>query len=83
MEVTLASFHGEGKCPACIDRLKIMEYGSARTEDPSLGSRRFMRSGPQALLTSRLSKTFLTSCTVKGIDSRCSWDEVVFGGRGL
>ena len=41
--------------------------GSARIEDPSFRSREFRRSGPQALLKSRLSKTSLTSCTVKGI----------------
>ena len=60
-----------------------MQYGRARIEDPSFRSRGFRWSGIQALLTSRLSKTSLTSCTVKGMNSRWSWDTVEFDGRGL
>ena len=63
--------------------VSLPNYTFTGQENPSLRSRGFMRSEPQALLTPSLSKTSLTSCTVKGSNSICSWGTVVFVGRDL
>ena len=53
MGVTLASFQEDGKYPSERERLKITAYRCAKMCEPSFNRRGLIRSGPQALLTSR------------------------------
>ena len=43
----------DGKHPSERERLKMTAYGCAKMCEPSLNRRGLIRSGPQALLTSR------------------------------
>ena len=53
MGVTLASFQEVGKYPSERERLKMTAYGCVKMCEPSFNRRGLIRSGPQALLTSR------------------------------
>ena len=53
MGVTLASFQEDGKYPSERERLKMTAYGCAKMCEPSFNRWGLIRSGPQALQTSR------------------------------